>query len=60
MAQVVNPGAVFHQGDEGGSVHVVVKGHFAFRVAAYEDRLAHLRSRGVAVWEMRVNVTAWA
>ena len=35
-------------------------GHFAVRVADYDATLAHLRSRGVAVRESRVNVTPWA
>jgi catechol 2,3-dioxygenase-like lactoylglutathione lyase family enzyme len=35
-------------------------GHFALRVADYDATLAHLRSRGVAVRESRVNATPWA
>lgn len=35
-------------------------GHFALRVADYEDTLARLRSRGVEVRERRVNATPWA
>lgn len=35
-------------------------GHFAVRVADYDAALAHLRSRGVAVRESRVNATPWA
>jgi catechol 2,3-dioxygenase-like lactoylglutathione lyase family enzyme len=35
-------------------------GHFAFRVASYEDTLAHLRTHGVALIESPRNATPWA
>ena len=35
-------------------------GHFALRVDDYDRTLSHLRDRGVAVVERRVNATGWA
>jgi glyoxylase I family protein len=35
-------------------------GHFAFRVASYEDTLARLRRYGVALIESPRNATPWA
>jgi catechol 2,3-dioxygenase-like lactoylglutathione lyase family enzyme len=35
-------------------------GHFAFRVASYEDTLARLRKYGVALIESPRNATPWA
>lgn len=37
---------VFHQGDEGDSIHVVVKGHFAFRVETPQGDASTLRIFG--------------
>lgn len=34
-------------------------GHFAFRVASYEDTLARLRTHGVALIESPRNATPW-
>ena len=35
-------------------------GHFAFRVASYEDTLARLRDHGIALIESPRNATPWA
>ena len=35
-------------------------GHLAVRVSDYDETLAYLRSRGVAVHESRQNLTPWA
>lgn len=35
-------------------------GHFAVRVANYDDTLAYLRSHGLTVRESRQNVTPWS
>ena len=35
-------------------------GHFAFRVASYEDTLARLRAHGIALIESPRNATPWA
>jgi catechol 2,3-dioxygenase-like lactoylglutathione lyase family enzyme len=35
-------------------------GHFAVRVASYDETLAHLRSHGLSLRENRLNATPWA
>jgi len=68
------PGAWYEVGD--GMLHLIVHpptrtlrgtrdidgrdGHFALRVASFDDALAHLRRHGVDVVERRRNITPWA
>ncbi len=44
-----------------GTTAIDIKdGHLAFRVASYEDTIAHLRAHGVEMLELPRNKTPWA